>query len=234
MLSFIVTYRDRKDELKDYIHFLRLFYPDSEIVVSEQRNDKPFMQGQLINLAFRYSHGDIVIFMDLDLRFIKFVDFTYHMDSLKKPFMGYNRIINYDKDNTFLGLRMHSNMSHGGCCVFTRKQFEKSNGYSNLMCGWGGEDDILNKRIHGYGRVQNVLRHMEHARNIDGDHYAINVRLYHTDKDRKKKFDGLEQTIGNLIEKRIENNVLYLAFDIIGVTPNFMYKDLLREELQDE
>jgi hypothetical protein len=67
--------------------------------------------------------------------------------------------------------------------VFTRDQFETSSGFSNLMCGWGGEDDILNVRIGGYGRIANTLFHIEHERNINGSNYDGNVFLYKSDKN---------------------------------------------------
>lgn len=232
MYSFLVTYRNRPQMLEDFKVHIHKFFPNSEIVVAEQKNDKLFMQGQLFNLAYPHSKGSIVVLMDVDMRFQKAVDLEGWMRKINRPFMGYNLIMNCDESGNPLGVRKNSNISHGGCCVFTRKQFEESCGFSNLMCGWGGEDDILHRRICGYQRIENTLLHIEHERNIEGGNYNGNVVLYKSDKLRNKALDGFRQTTGNLVDKKIDQNTTHLFFDSIGVVKDFAYKSLLRPEMQ--
>jgi len=232
MISFIVTYRDRSAQLADYIKMLDCFYNKNEyeVVISEQKNNGIFMQGQLFNLAYSFSRSDIIVLMDIDIRFTKPVDFYRHMRALNHPFMGYNKILNCTSDGTILEVRKHSNISHGGCCVFTRKQFEDSSGFSNLMFGWGGEDDIVNIRIGKYNRITNTLLHIEHPRRTNYSGYSGNVVMYRSDKQRKKELDGFRQTKADLIKKTVTDNIVHLEFDNIGVVEDFMYKELLGGE----
>jgi len=190
VISFLVTYRNRKEQLESFVQSIQKLYPNSEIIISEQGNDKPFVQGQLFNLAYLYSQGSIVVLMDVDLRFTAPVNFEWHMQKINHPFMGYNKILNCDSTGKVLGERRHSSISHGGCCVFTRTQFDEANGYSNLMCGWGGEDDMLNIRVGKFKRINNTLHHIDHERTIDPKIYDQNVILYHTEKDRNNHLDG--------------------------------------------
>jgi len=233
MISFIATYRNRNNQLEEFIKSLDKYYPSSEIVIAEQKNEKAFVQGQLFNLAYPHSHGDMIVLMDIDMRYTKKVDFLESMNKLKHPFIGYNQILNCNITGKISGIRNGSSISLGGCSVFTRSQFEASSGYSNLMCGWGGEDDILNIRVNGFKRIDNTLLHIDHSRrNIGGQDHDINVRLYKTERERNKELDGFRQTVGNLVYKEVKDNVMHLGFDGIGVVPTFVYKNLLRISLQ--
>jgi hypothetical protein len=234
MYSFITTHRNRDELLNEFRAMIHQQYPNDELIVVEQWNDLPFMQGQLYNLAVPHSTGEIVILMDVDMRFTIPVDFKHHMQRLQRPFIGYDRIINVDGNGKEQGIREFSHASHGGCCVFTRKQWELSCGFSNLMCWWGGEDDILNQRVGGYARISNMLHHITHERSINGHHYDINVKMYHSDSKRKKELDGYKQTVGNLVRNERVGNDLYLAYDRISVVPDFQYRDLLRDILKGQ
>jgi glycosyltransferase involved in cell wall biosynthesis len=228
-ISFLVTYRGRPDLLLGYIQNVRKFYPEEEIVVSGQANSKVFLQGQLFNLAFPYSTGNIVVLMDIDIRFYDFVDFKQHMEMINWPFMGYDRIFDCDERGRKLGVRPGTDRTHGGCSVFTREQFIQSCGYSNLLCDWGADDDVLDIRVGGFRRIHNDLWHVQHKKRKNVDTYIGNSDLYKTESCRDKSKDGYKQTCAKLITKEIIHNVICLKFDEIGVTSDFAYIELLRK-----
>src|SRR5574343_324992 len=114
-LSFLVTYRGNKELLEDYIDSVRKYYPNSEIVISEQYNDFIFLQGQLFNLAYTHSNGDLVILMDADIRFRNCINFEKWMLLLKHPYIGYNKIFDCTKEGKLLRVRPGSDRTHGGC-----------------------------------------------------------------------------------------------------------------------
>jgi len=227
-LSFIVTYRDRKSQLEGFIRSIKGFYPKAEIVVSEQGYKGEFLQGQLFNLAYPYSGGGVVILMDADIRFQHKVDFSEVADWVQHPFIGYDRILNCTENGRILGERKGIVGCYGGCCVFTRKQFEDSYGYSNLIMGWGGDDTILNNRVGGFKRIVNTVLHVDHGRRKHPHLYERNAVLCRTEHERKKELDGFRQTIGNLMNRTDQDGVVHLVFDRIGVVPNFAYRDLLK------
>ncbi len=229
-ISFITAVRNRKTELEAFIASLRSFYPTSEIVVCEQCDDRQFLQGQLHNLGYVHSHGELVVFMDVDLRFQKSIDLLECMNRIQNPFLAYNKILNCTKNGRVLGEREGSRRANGGCVVFTREQFERANGYSNLMGGWGGEDDVLRIRIGGkYERLKNFLLHVIHEKRKNPDTYDGNVVILEMEKDRVKELDGFRQTTAKQNYHREKNGVLYLGFSNIGVVPTFAYRCSLRD-----
>lgn len=229
-ISFITTHRNRRAELTAFIGSIRTFYPTAEIVVCEQCDNRQFLQGQLHNLGYIHSHGDLVVFMDVDLRFQKCIELLDCMDRIQKPFLAYNKIFNCTNNGRVLREREGSRRSNGGCCVFTREQFEQANGYSNLMGGWGGEDDVLRIRIGGkYERLKNTLLHIVHERRKSSDTYEGNVVLLEMEKDRVKELDGFRQTTAKKKYTKKKEDVLYLGFSDIGVVSTFAYRCSLRD-----
>jgi len=230
--SFITTYRNRPECLKGFISNVRRYYPLSEIIIVEQKNDAIYIQGQLYNLGYSFSNGQFIILMDADIRFRNRLQFSTLMAKYKHPFIAYDRLINCKEDGTLLDVRFGSNKANGGCCIFTRSQFEESSGYSNLLFGWGGDDDVINKRVNGFRRMQNTLLHVKHdIAKRDPEIYDENVRLLETEEQRKKDLDGFRQTIGHVESLSWNKNVLHVQFDKIGVVPSFAYASLLRSHL---
>jgi glycosyltransferase involved in cell wall biosynthesis len=227
-ISFIVSYRDRKKMLDGFLESIQTFYPTSQIIISEQCNSEPFLQGQLLNLGYKYSSGEIVVFMDVDLRFRGRLDIGWVMSQTNHPFIAYNLLFHCDLHGNVEGIRAGSDRSTGGCCVFTRRQFEESEGYSNLIVGWGADDDLLSDRVGGYARAENSMLHVRHERLKSGKTYGANLHVYQTRRSRDKRLDGFRQTIGRLRGTEKDGNVVYLKFDEIGVVPEFAYENLLR------
>ena len=229
-INFLVSYRDRKNMLSYFVKSIHKFYPESKIIIAEQCDNKPFLQGQLLNLAYKHSIGKIVVFMDVDIRFRKKLDILEIVSTINNPFLAYNDLWHCDVNGRVVGIRRGSDSSNGGCCVFTREQFEASSGYSNLLVGWGGDDDLLNERVGGFVRLENVMLHVIHSRLKRGEIYEGNLYAYKTDAMRDKHLDGFRQTTARLLNKDDDGNKLHLCFDNIGVVPDFVYPELVRDE----
>jgi glycosyltransferase involved in cell wall biosynthesis len=227
-ISFIVTYRDREEMLRGYLRSIQSFYPTSQIIISEQCDDKPFLQGQLFNLGYKHSDGKIIVLMDVDIRFRRKLDIVDYMQQIQHPFLAYSELFHCDDTDRIRGVRGGSNCSNGGCCVFTREQFEASCGYSNLIVGWGGDDDIMSNRVGGFRRIDNVMFHIQHPRMYCKEIHDGNAEICRTEHQRDKRLDGFRQTTGRLVKERTEGNALYLGYDQIGVTSDFAYSELLR------
>lgn len=230
-INFLVSYRDREEVLSGFVKSVQKFYPLSKIIIAEQCDDKPFLQGQLLNLCFQNSVGDILVFMDVDIRFKEKLNIPKFVKMIDHPFIAYNDLWHCDNNGRILGVRKGCAGAFGGCCVFTRKQFQDSGGYSNLIVGWGADDSILNERVGGFERLIQIMLHVKHTRLKRDDTYAGNVHIYETDKNRNKHLDGFRQTTARLLREHINGNVLHLRFDNIGVTPDFAYPELVREQI---
>jgi len=228
-INFLVSYRDRERMLSHFVKSIHKFYPESKIIIAEQCDDKPFLQGQLLNLAYKYSTGKIVVFMDVDVRFRKKLDILEIVPAIDHPFLAYNDLWHCDMNGRVVAIRKGSDSSNGGCCIFTREQFEASSGYSNLIVGWGGDDDILNGRVGGFVRLENVMLHVRHPRLKRGEIYEGNLHAYKTDDMRDKHLDGFRQTTARLLTKQDDGNKLHLCFDNIGVVSDFAYPELVRD-----
>lgn len=227
-ISFIVSHRDRLQMLNGFISSISSFYPSSQIIIAEQRDDKPFAQGQLLNLGYTYSSGKIVVFMDVDIRFRSKLNLPALVNNIDHPFLAYNRLFHCDESGKMMGMRGGSDKSNGGCCVFTRGQFEETSGYSNLVIGWGADDDILNMRVGGFVRLKNVMLHVYHPKVKMNHTYEGNLEALRTENKREKGLDGFRQTRAKLVSGRTRKNIIYLSFENIGVCSDFAYGDLVR------
>lgn len=140
-LGIIVPYRNREKQLelfKDYIpRFLnKQGIIDYTVIVVNQADRKKFNRGKLLNIGFLEAKArgcDYVIFHDVDMLPWE-GDYTYS----DKPLQIANKFI---KDGEFN--RTIQRNYFGGVTLFSVKDFEKINGYSNKYKGWGFEDDDL-------------------------------------------------------------------------------------------
>lgn len=233
-VSFIVCMNaSRKAQLQGCIDNINEFYGDidKEIIIVEQDGKEDFKRGQLFNLGYKESMGDLVVFQDVDIRYMSTIDFDYHMQILNNPFCPWVFIAQIKE--TALGYTVTKTdrrpYGFGAVNVFTREQFEKCNGFSNLYIGWGGEDNEMNARVK-FERINHTLGHIEHEHAPTGKRNTIISR---TCKNRDIAKDGIEQTIfksrESIFLSETLNHYKYIGIDVCEL---FEYRALL--ELDEE
>ena len=148
-LAIIVPYRNRKTQLRKFLHHMKdymLNFPwiEYEIIVVEQQDRKRFNRGKLLNAGFLVAEGNgahYVIFHDVDLLPI---DGSYQYSD--KPLQLANK---FEVTDEFR--RTIQRDYFGGVTLFPIEDFRKINGYSNKYVGWGFEDNDLLYRCRETG-----------------------------------------------------------------------------------
>ena len=148
--SIILPYRNREQHLQTLLPRLieKFAGKDYEIIVAEQEDEGPFLKTILMNMAFKYSKGEVLIFHDVDYYPMDNVSYEYDEDAGIYPvrnviFLDENgqempedripggyRMFRYDVGN-------HS----GGVVMVSRRNFVRMNGFNPAYRGWGKEDD---------------------------------------------------------------------------------------------
>jgi len=244
-IDFIIPYRDRPENLDGLIQNIKKFYYsycNYNIIVCEQNDDKPFLRGQLFNLGFNKSRSEMVVLMDVDIRFLETIDLIKEMNEHDKPFLPWNNIAEIKKEENgefeFTGEVDPHVVGWGGCFVCTREHFEKFGGFSNLVFGWGGEDNIVYKRckhagLFFKGEQENLctankldfkMGHISHKKNNNNSLYLHNNSILYNHSYLED--DTHEQTIADYEYQR-KSQVEHYKFSNIGVTEYFKYKDKL-------
>ncbi|XP_078604358.1 beta-1,4-galactosyltransferase 2-like [Branchiostoma floridae x Branchiostoma japonicum] len=146
-IAIVVPYRGRRAHLKMFLLYMHPFLQrqgrDYAIYVIGQRGQElKFCKGILYNIGFisvlKDGDYDCIIFHDVDLipeddrNIYTCGDTPRHLSVAVDKF---NYKLPYE--NIF-----------GGVVAMTPAQYRLLNGYSNLFCGWGGEDDDMYKRMH--------------------------------------------------------------------------------------
>jgi hypothetical protein len=136
-LSVVVPYRNRQKHLERYIPFIKEYLKNipNRIFIIEQKDDKAFNRGKLLNIGYKVSKVcfDYVCFHDIDL-LPENADYSY-VETVRQLSV-YVEQFDY---NTRWDL--------GGVIVINKDIFEKVNGYSNEYWDWGAEDSDLKFRI---------------------------------------------------------------------------------------
>lgn len=243
-LSFIVPFRGREDQILGLEHNLKKYFNkfSYEIIYVNQKDEKLFKRGQLCNIGFKYSSGEIIIFQDVDIRHLRELDFKKLLEEYKKPFVAFNKItqLNERRLGEYEYIETEDRpFGFGACSVFYKEQFIVSGGFSNLIFGWGSEDNIINERVGEFVRYQQDLGHVYHkplrkdAKIFDSNWYKNNKKMLLSDKERDKYKDGYLQT-DYKIENIITNeNISYININSIGVK-NFNYNDLYKIALKND
>lgn len=141
-LAIIVPFRDRFDELLEFVphmtKFLRKQNVSHHIFIVNQRDSFRFNRASLINVGFMYTENkfDYIAMHDVDLlplnddlKYIYPKEGPLHVSSPKlHPKYHYEKYI-------------------GGILLINRKHYRLVNGMSNQYWGWGLEDDEFYVRL---------------------------------------------------------------------------------------
>ncbi|XP_078604205.1 beta-1,4-galactosyltransferase 2-like [Branchiostoma floridae x Branchiostoma japonicum] len=146
-IAVLVPYRDREEHLKTFLSYIHPFLQRQGryygIYVIEQHGDEPlFCKGLLFNIGFNAAleddDYDCFIFHDVDLIPEEDRNLYTCKDSPR------HLSVAIDKFNYTLPYEQ----LFGGVTALKTSHYRQLNGYSNLFCGWGGEDDDMFKRLY--------------------------------------------------------------------------------------
>ena len=223
-ITFIIPNRGGK-HIDFVIKQLKLFYPDEKYMVIIQEDNEPFKRGQLFNISYKYTDTEYLCFIDNDIFFKDFVDLikiykdrdcqvlqpfnvieqvtltgdTYTVTKIGKP--------NIIRDDHTFGPR-------GGITFVSKEAFKNLNGFSNLLMGYGYEDNEFACRC-GKGKFININNHICHITHPTNDtknlHQQLNCVLFNNED--RTMHGGIDSTLYKELYKKIINDVLY-----VGVT----------------
>jgi len=236
-ISFIIPIRGRDDQIKGLEYNINKYFENFsyEIIYVYQNDNKLFKRGQLCNIGFKESRGEIVIFQDIDIRHLRYISFKEILNNFKKPFVAFDKITQLHENELGkyeIKQTEERPFGWGACSIFYREQFMISGGFSNLIFGWGAEDTIMNERSNYYRYCQD-LGHVWHEPmrfNVDihnAKWYNNNKEMFYSDGNRDKYKDGYVQTLYN-VEKIQNDNIQILNVDNITVPDNFEYMELYK------
>ncbi len=193
-LGVIVPYRDRVHHLDNFkkriTRYLDRHKIPYELIIVEQDNAKLFNRGMLLNIGFKYAKKldcDYVVFHDVDM-------IPLHVD------YGYSKIPLHlatgFRQQEWETPRMLFDTYFGGVTMFTIKDFEKIDGYSNKYWGWGYEDDDL------------LLRSVKKGLKLD----TLTVKNVGID-GQKLKLNGVDAyVIGHNNINLTKKNTIFISF----------------------
>lgn len=239
-VSFVIPVRGREEHRKGlFVNILEVYGDiDYEIILADQADTRLFKRGQLCNLGFKKSRGEVIVFQDIDVRHLRPIDFTASLKEFKKPFLGFSKITQlkelepgeYEEIET-----KNRRWGYGACEIFTRDQFKKSYGFSNLIVGWGAEDDIMNHRVGGFPRLGQNLGHVQHkADSGQRSRVSENLTLFRSEKTRDPEGDSYLHTEATeeyhtIIDQ--EGKIHLYGFADITPGDGFKYRELLNDNL---
>ena len=157
-VALIVPYRDRQRNLHIFLYYMHLFLARQNlnygIFLVEPLKSLKFNRAMLINIGFvealKAADWDCFVFHDVDL-LPENAKNLYTCD-LKRPKQMAIAISKYN----YLSNSYFKERYFGGVNAFTKDQFRRINGFSNLYFEWGLEDD--NARLRVLEEYSNIAR----------------------------------------------------------------------------
>jgi len=231
MVSFIIPNRGGKD-LDKVIHNINDVYSDmdKEIIVVEQCDDKPFMRGQLFNIGVKYAKGKYLALTDNDIYHLRKVPWIEVYEILKQPIIGFKYIsqVTLQDGKPIITSTENCEVGFGGFNFLSKEDFLTANGFSNLMVGWGAEDNEFFYRFPQYTRLPQNLGHLTHPRRVNANpkNTELNRDIWYNHRTNKND-DGYNETTYHLIASENKGNLTYIKVDNISVIENFKFNTLL-------
>ena len=139
-LILVVPYRNREENLKEFIPHIRHFLKDvrHRIVVIEQAEDGLFNRAKLLNVGFSLYRDANAYFCFHDVDMLpESASCGYSYPVMPTHLSAYCSQFDYQFDPDYFG----------GVLLVNKEDFLRVNGFSNQYWGWGAEDDDLRKRF---------------------------------------------------------------------------------------
>jgi len=220
----VVPYRDnaqqdRRKHLEKFVPGIEaLFkkYPTVKyhVVIAEQSEDgRRFNRGQLLNAGFKWAMERYpeahVIFHDVDVMPRPDL-FRYYLMRPDMPTHMSGSSIKYQYETIF-----------GGILSMTPQSVRKCNGHPNNIFGWGGEDDLMRRRIfENYPtawRPPKTAKYDEepHDHNVENDYPRESKKKLKYNHARTWKSDGLNNLKApELDTQKIDSHATKVTFGL--------------------
>ncbi|OCU00584.1 beta-1,4-galactosyltransferase 1 [Xenopus laevis] len=210
-IAIIIPFRNRKSHLRTWLYYMHPFLQrqqaDYGVYVVEQIEDTLFNRAKLMNVGYAIASKDYdyncFIFSDVD---IIPMDGRNLYRCSKNPRHMANSV---DKFN----FKLPYSDIFGGVVAFTKEQFIKVNGFSNVFWGWGGEDDELFQRVVAVGlKVDRP------------DQTIARSRMISHQRDPGNERNGKSFSLINKAYERLHKDGLSsLKYTVIGITNHKLY-----------
>ena len=179
-LAIIVPYRDRRKQLDIFIPHMDSFLKDKgidyQIIIAEQRDDRPFNRGRLCNIVFNTVKDDFDYFCFHDVNLLPLTDdcdYSYPKEPTHLASFIDDEYIPYEE---FIS----------GVFLINKEHFEQINGFCDEYWGWGYEDNDLLERMR--------------AKNISLDSF---VDISSTSKNERYSFNQV-YLYNNFVKKELD------------------------------
>ncbi|XP_022346040.2 beta-1,4-N-acetylgalactosaminyltransferase bre-4-like [Crassostrea virginica] len=212
-VAILVPFRERDNHLKIFLNNLHpiLYRQQLEytIYVIEQADDRPFNRGKLFNIGYMEAkkENNYTCFVCHDVDLIPENDQILY-GCVRSPMHLSRAVDKFD-------YRLPYKEIMGGITVFSGRDYEKVNGWSNLFENWGGEDDDMSNRVIANGLSifrfsDSVAKYtmLKHRRT------PVNTARYRmlNEGRTRHKFDGLTSLVYK--PPRIERHRLFTKISV--------------------
>jgi len=242
-ITFIAPCRGRKGMRQGLLLNLEKYCTDYKVMFCEQADDLMFRKGQLANLGFVRSTTDVVAFINLDYRFLESIDLFAELEKAKKPIIPFLYATRVIENNGKIIEETPRGISGcpGGCQIFTKDQFIKCGGHTNLILGWGSDDVVLALRTKIVGspfvHLPYAMGHVVHNKTIEyrgrSQMKLANRTVYLQYPDLQ--FDSFKETIADEVRHIVVSpNVETYLFTNIRVPDDFVEMQRYKVQLAHE